>query len=96
MYRAAILSLALIASPALASSHYHAEPAAKPAASKLVLRDTIWTCGDGGCASASKSNSRPAIVCEVLVKEVGALRSFTFAGQALSPEQLEKCNSRAN
>ena len=96
MFKASILGLALIAAPALASSHYHAEPAAKPAASKLVLRDTIWSCGDAGCVSPSKSNSRPAIVCEVLVREVGALRSFSVAGRPLSAEQLEKCNARAS
>jgi hypothetical protein len=96
MYQAFILGLALIATPAVASSHYHAQPVAKPAATKLVLRDMIWSCGDAGCSAATKSSSRPAIVCEVLVKEVGSLRSFSVAGQALSAEQLEKCNARAN
>ncbi len=96
MFRAASLVLALVATPALASSHYHAQPAAKPAAAKLVLRDTIWSCGDAGCAAASQSSSRPAIVCEILVKEVGALRSFSAGGQPLTAEQLEKCNARAD
>jgi hypothetical protein len=96
MLRPAILGFALFAAPALASSHYHAEPVAKPAAARLILRDTIWSCGDNGCAAATKSSSRPAIVCEVLVKEIGALRSFSIAGQPLSAEQLEKCNARAN
>jgi hypothetical protein len=96
MYKGFILGFALIATPALAGSHYHAQPLTKPAAAKMVVRDTIWSCGDGGCAAAGKSGSRPAIVCEVLVREVGALRSFTVAGQPLSAEQLEKCNARAN
>ncbi|HEX8533266.1 MAG TPA: hypothetical protein VF662_03800 [Allosphingosinicella sp.] len=95
MLRTAILSLTLLASPAFAQSHYRAEPAAKPAVTKIVLRDTIWSCGDSGC-SAGKSGSRPAIVCEVLAREVGALRSFSVAGQPIAPEQLEKCNARAN
>ena len=93
MLRPAILALALVATPALAS-HYHAQPAAKPEAARLILRDTIWSCGDNGCA-AGKSNSRPAIVCEVLVKEVGALRSFSVDGRPLTPQELEKCNARA-
>ena len=96
MLRPAILGLTLLATPALASGQYQAEPAAKPAAAKLVLRDTLWSCGDSGCVTASRSGSRPAIVCELLVKEVGALRSFSVAGRPLSPEQLEKCNARAN
>jgi hypothetical protein len=95
MLHQAILSLALFASPAIAESHFHAEPAAKSAAAKFVLRDTLWSCGDSGC-SAAKSGSRPAIVCEVLVRQVGALRSFTVAGQPLPAEQLEKCNARAD
>jgi hypothetical protein len=93
MLRPTILALALVATPALAS-HYQAEPAAKPAAAKIILRDTIWSCTDAGCA-AGRSNSRPAIVCEVLVKEVGALKSFSVAGRPLSAAELEKCNARA-
>jgi hypothetical protein len=93
MLRPAILALAFFAAPALAG-HYHAQPAAKPEAARLILRDTIWSCGESGCA-AGKSNSRPAIVCEVLAKEVGPLRSFSVDGRALTPQQLEKCNARA-
>ena len=91
----AFVALAAAAAPA-AASQYRAEPAAKPPQAKLVVRDTLWQCGDDGCASTSKSNSRPAIVCAVLAKEVGALRSFSAAGRALSAEELEKCNVRAN
>lgn len=97
MLRISLVSASLMmAAPALASSHYHAQPAVPPAATKIVVRDTIWSCGDGGCAAAARSSSRPLIVCETLVKQVGALQSFTVAGQALSPQQLEKCNARAN
>jgi hypothetical protein len=95
MHRLAILSLALLASPALAAGHYHADPEARPAAARLVLRDIIWACGDRGCAAAAKSGSRPGIVCELLVKEVGRLRSFSAGGEPLSGGQLEKCNARA-
>ncbi len=95
MIRTTILGLTLASAPALAAPHYQAEPAAKPAAAKLVLRDTVWRCGESGCAG-SRSNSRPAIVCAVLAKEVGALRSFSSEGSALSADELEKCNARAN
>ena len=95
MIRTLILGFALAAAPALAAPAYQAEPAAKPAAAKLVLRDTVWKCGDAGCAG-SQSNSRPAVVCAVLAREVGALRSFSAEGRTLSAEELEKCNARAN
>ncbi|HWH18350.1 MAG TPA: hypothetical protein VNT77_08475 [Allosphingosinicella sp.] len=94
MFRTVLLSLTLATTPAFAGPYYTAEPAAKPTQAKLIVRDTIWNCGDAGC-SANKSNSRPAIVCALLVREVGALRSFSAGGQALSAEQLEKCNARA-
>jgi hypothetical protein len=82
------------AAPAGVDPYYHAGPSAKPAQAKLVLRDTIWRCGDAGC-SAGRSNSRPVVVCEVLVREVGKLDTFTVAGEALAADDLEKCNARA-
>ncbi len=94
MLRAAILSLALIASPAAASTHYTAKPVAKAEKARLILRDTVWSCSDIGCA-APKGTSRPAIVCAVLVREVGVLAHFTIAGQAMPAPDLEKCNARA-
>lgn len=95
MIRTSILGLALFATPALAVPYFKAEPAAKPAEARLVLRDTMWKCGDASC-TAGRSNSRPAVVCAVLAKEVGSLRSFTVEGTALTAEELEKCNARAN
>jgi hypothetical protein len=95
MVRFTILALAFAAAPALASSHYRAQPAASPAADKLVLRDTIWKCDESGCIG-TKSSSRPAIVCAVLAKHVGKLRNFSADGQSLSAEDLEKCNARAH
>lgn len=94
MFRAAVLSLALLATPAFAAPTFQAQPEVAPAATKFVLRDTLWTCGDGSCVAAS-STSRPAVVCAVLAREVGALRSFTVRGEALSAEALGKCNARA-
>ena len=94
MFRAAILAFALTSAPALASSHYQAEPAAKPAQAKFVVKDTLWRCGDAGCAGG-QGNSRPAIVCAALAKEVGVLRSFSAGGTALAAEDLAKCNARA-
>ena len=95
MLRIAILALGLLSAPAIANSHYRAQPVAKPAVSKFVASDTIWRCGDAGCV-AGKSNSRPKIVCERLVREVGPLASFSVQGEPLDPRDLEKCNARAN
>ena len=94
MFRNAILFFAFAASPA-AASHYVAEPAAAPAQPKLIVRGTMWKCGEAGC-TAGKSNSRPAIVCSTLAREIGPLRSFSAAGVALSAQDLEKCNASAS
>jgi hypothetical protein len=92
MLNAVILAAALTSASA---PHYRAEPVSKPAESKIVLRDTMWNCGDSGCVG-TKSGSRPAIICAVLVKRIGPLRSFHVAGEALAPTALEACNARAN
>ena len=95
MMRATFATFALLASTPALASHYVAQPAAKPAQAKIVVRDLIWSCGDTGC-SAAKNGSRPAIVCASLAKEVGKLESFSVAGAALGPAELEKCNARAD
>ena len=94
MFKAAILALAFVATPALSAPHYHAQPVVSPTATKIVLRDTMWKCSDAGCIG-TRSSSRPAIVCAVLVRAVGTLRSFSEEGRAMSADELEKCNARA-
>ncbi|MBV8687616.1 MAG: hypothetical protein JOZ90_17350 [Alphaproteobacteria bacterium] len=82
------------AAPAAAADYYKAEPAAAPSAQRLVVRDLVWRCGPAGCVSG-RSNSRAAVDCAALVRQVGAVRSFTVEGRPLAPEDLEKCNARA-
>jgi hypothetical protein len=55
----------------------------------------MWNCGESTCVG-TKSSSRPAIVCAVLVKKIGRLRSFQVAGEALAPAALEACNAHAD
>jgi hypothetical protein len=94
MFKAAILALAFVATPAFSAPHYHAQPVVSPAATKIVLRDTMWRCSDTGCVG-TRSNSRPAIVCALLVRSVGIVRSFAEEGRAMGADELEKCNARA-
>ena len=83
------------AAPAFAAApHYRAEPLAAPAADRLVVRGTAWRCDAAAC-SAPAMNSRPALVCASLVRELGALKSFSVAGRPLPADALEKCNARA-
>lgn len=89
------LALSLFGGTAFAGgAQYRAEPAAPPAAARLVVREIVWKCGAGGCV-APQGNSRPAVDCSALAREVGTLRSFTVGGQPLDSAALGKCNARA-
>jgi hypothetical protein len=94
MFRLALLGLALVSAPAYASPHYHADPQAQPARERVVTRDGARNCGADGC-TAAQGNSRPEIACAALVRQVGALNSFSANGSTFAGEQLEKCNTRA-
>lgn len=74
---------------------YRAELAQPAAAARLAAAGVVWNC-EGNACSAPRSNSRPAIVCARLVREAGALTSFSFAGTPLSANDLERCNAAAN
>ncbi|WP_114952889.1 CC_3452 family protein [Sphingosinicella terrae] len=82
------------ATPVASGPYYSAEPATPPTRERFVARENIWRCSAGTCVSP-RSASRPAIVCSTLVREVGALRSFSVEGQPFAVEALESCNRRA-
>jgi hypothetical protein len=91
----AFLALGAAAGPAMAAGvYYRAELASPPSAGRIIVRDVIWRCDVKGCV-AGESNSRAATDCAALARQVGALRSFTVDGRALSAEELEKCNAKA-
>ena len=88
-------TLAGTAAPAFAAApHYKAEPLAAPASGRVIARDLVWRCGAGGCV-ARQGNSRPAVECAALARQVGRLGSFVAGGRALSAQELQKCNERA-
>ena len=93
MFRFALTALAFLSTPAFAG-YFDAQPLARPAQERFVARDNAWRCSEAGCSSP-RSATRPAFVCASLVREVGALRSFSVEGRAFSAEQLEACNARS-
>lgn len=95
MLRPALLSLALVSSPAFASGYFDAQPLTRPGHERFVARDNAWRCGEAGCSSA-RTATRPALVCSSLVREVGPLRSFSVDGRAFDAAALEACNGRAH
>ena len=94
MLRYAILSIALVSTPAFASG-FQAETSSRPPQARFVARDSIWHCTDNACVSANETSTRPAIVCAALARQVGALRSFSANGRAFGAEELQACNARA-
>ncbi len=90
----ALFASSLFAAVPAAAAHYRAEPALAPMTDQIVLRDTVWQ-RNGGAFEAARSNSRPAVVCAVLAKQVGQLKSFSIGGAPIAPADLEKCNARA-
>ncbi|MGH6781141.1 MAG: CC_3452 family protein [Sphingomonadaceae bacterium] len=105
MYRFASLFVSVAASVLLLSAtaasaqpngnFYSAKPVVAAPASSLVVRDTIWKCDGNGCASATRGKSRPAFVCESLVKEVGQVATFRAGTEEFDADALARCNTKA-
>ena len=90
-----IIAVAAATAPAMASQvHFRAQPAAIPAEARLVVRDTVFRCGDNGC-TAPRASSRAEIVCTALAREVGELRSFSANGRHFGADELAECNRAA-
>lgn len=79
------------ANAAEAGPFYRAELAAPAAEARPIAGNLAWSCSDTSCA-AGKGNSRPVIVCARLAKEVGPVASFVADGEALTEDQLARCN----
>jgi hypothetical protein len=95
MNRAAVLIAvaSVFAAPAVAGT-YSAKPMAGPTAAKIIGKDISWA-REGDSYRGSTEASRPLILCQDLAKRAGPIQSFLADGQALSAEQLAKCNSAA-
>ena len=96
---AAALTTAALLSPIAADaqtsgSFYTATPVAKPTSESIITNATLWTLQDA-TYTANRSPERPKILCELVVKRVGALSSFSAGGQAFDADALAKCNARA-
>jgi hypothetical protein len=64
------------------------------AADTIVVRDTLWKCAGTACV-ATKSTSRPEIVCATAARKIGKLEAFVANGESFTAEQLAKCNEKA-
>ena len=91
-FAAALLSgTAAVAAPA---DVYTAVPAAPSARTGFITRSTAWRLQNGSFV-AGQAPERPAVLCELVVRQVGTLTSFTAADKAFDADQLAKCNAKA-
>jgi len=88
---AMLLSSAAFAQP---TGYYSATPVAAPTKAMLITSGTLWKCADGVCA-APEGTARDAVMCQMVVQQIGALSTFTVAGKPMAADALAKCNARA-
>ncbi len=60
-----------------------------------IVDGAYWTCRDTQCHSASVPDRPLVYQCMHIVEQTGAVTALTYRGQALSADDLAKCNSRA-
>ena len=85
-------ALAALAAPAGAASY--SAKLANPANGHIVARDINGACIGDSCRGAT-DESRPAVLCQALVKQAGRVESFAVDGRAFSDADLGKCNASA-
>lgn len=94
-FTAGLAALASVTGPAAASQvHFRAEPVTAAPEARLVVRDTVFRCGEAGCV-APNASSRAEIVCTALARRLGELRTFAAAGRSFDAEELARCNRAA-
>ncbi|PAX07250.1 CC_3452 family protein [Sphingomonas lenta] len=91
----AVLLSAAGAADAQGPAHYVAVPAAPAAKTRVITRSTPWSLGSGGAYLAARAPERPVVLCQLLARDVGPMRSFSAGGEPLGAEDLAKCNARA-
>ena len=91
---AAVATLSGTAAAAATVDTYTAVPAAPTTKTSFITRSTAWRLQNGMFVTG-QAPERPAVLCELVVRQVGALSSFTVAGKAYDADQLAKCNAKA-
>lgn len=74
--------------------YYRATLAAAATADRAIAGSVVWRCNDTSC-TAPRGDSRPAIMCARLVREVGTVTAFAAGDRALTAEELARCNLAA-
>lgn len=69
-------------------------PLASPA--RPIIDGAQWRCTGATCVTANQGEPQPALrACKRFAAQMGAVSAFTYAGRAVTAEQLAECNTRA-
>ncbi|GAA0657705.1 hypothetical protein FHT00_002231 [Sphingomonas insulae] len=90
----AAATLSGTAASAAAGDVYVAVPAAPTTKTGFITRSTAWRLQNDAFV-AGQAPERPAVLCELVVRQIGSLSSFSVGGKAYDAEQLAKCNAKA-
>lgn len=94
LYTTVTFGATLTPTPAAAqgsNAFYTAELTAPAKEARVIGGGVVWRC-EGTTCVAGKGTSAPVTMCRKLVREVGAVASFTAKGEALAAEKLAQCN----
>ena len=61
----------------------------------IIAEKALWDCNGDTCTTELKRKSVRVSTCKKVVKEVGRLSAFSNDNEALSAEDLERCNQVA-
>lgn len=94
LYTTLTFGATLAPTPAQAQGNgafYTAELSAPTTEARVIGGGVVWRC-EGTTCVAGKGSSAPVTMCRKLVREVGAVASFSAKGEALAADKLAKCN----
>ena len=92
-YTALTFGVAVAPGPVSAqSAAYYTATLAQPAEeNRAVAGGVAWSC-EGTTCVANKGSSRPHRMCRELLREHGAIDTFTANDEALDADKLAQCN----
>ena len=90
----AAAALSLTAAPAMAAGPLVSATLTEAAEGNVAVKGAAFRCNGNECRTNS-DRSRPAVLCERLVKEVGPVTRFAIDGEEFDADALAACNAKA-
>lgn len=93
VYTGATFGIATSGAPlnAAGTPYYSATLTAPAGEARAVAGGIAWTC-EGATCVAGKASARPLRICRGLNRKFGEIATFKVEGEAITAEELAKCN----